>query len=86
MRSGLEGEVFGIPGGPAFPVSIAGSGDNGAHGMSLRDWFAGMALSSVLEHIGTAQGVAATCYEVADAMLEARNAPTRTDPPREDAT
>ena len=28
------------PGGPAFPVSIQGCGDNGWHGMSLRDWFA----------------------------------------------
>lgn len=31
-------------GGPAFPISIPGMGDNGAGGMSLRDWFAGQAL------------------------------------------
>lgn len=30
-------------GGPAFPVSIPGCGDNGWHGMTLRDWFAGQA-------------------------------------------
>lgn len=28
-------------GGPAFPVSIPGCGDNGWQGMTLRDYFAG---------------------------------------------
>ena len=27
-------------GGPAFPISLPGFGDNGAHGMSLRDYMA----------------------------------------------
>lgn len=35
-------------GGPAFPISLPGFGDNGASGMSLRDWFAGQALTALL--------------------------------------
>jgi hypothetical protein len=35
-------------GGPAFPISIPGCGDNGAFGMTLRDWFAGQALAGVI--------------------------------------
>lgn len=34
-------------GGPAFPISIPGVGDNGSGGMSLRDWFAGQALAGL---------------------------------------
>jgi hypothetical protein len=37
--------------GPAFPVSIPGWGDNGASGMTLRDYFAGQALVSLTRHI-----------------------------------
>jgi hypothetical protein len=32
-------------GGPAFPVSLPGCGDNGWHGMTLRDWFAAQAVA-----------------------------------------
>ncbi len=32
-------------GGPAFPISIPGVGDNGWSGMTLRDWFAGRAIA-----------------------------------------
>lgn len=66
-------------GGPAFPVS------QNAHeeGMSLRDWFAGQALKGLLAKHGDAGwcergevkstlGAAQTCYDYADAMLEAR--------------
>lgn len=35
-------------GGPAFPVSIPGCGDNGWQGMTLRDYFAGQSLPAVL--------------------------------------
>jgi hypothetical protein len=38
-------DAFGLPGGPAFPISIPGVGDNGGGGMSLRDYFAGQALT-----------------------------------------
>lgn len=35
-------------GGPAFPISIPGVGDNGMGGMALRDWFAGQALAGMV--------------------------------------
>lgn len=58
-------------GGPAFPT---------AHkdvGMTLRDWFAGMALASAV-HLArgsmTVDDMAQVMYRVADAMLKAREA------------
>ena len=62
-------------GGPAFPVSIPGCGDNGASGMTLRDYFAakimqGFASDPTLDW--TASGTATVAYKWADAMLEAR--------------
>lgn len=58
-------------GGAAFPVSA----DNmQSLGMSLRDYFAAKAMSGYM--VGTAQpnavAIAETAYEVADAMLAAR--------------
>ena len=55
-------------GGPAFPISIPGVGDNGCGGMSLRDWFAGKALDS---------GVCRTSVPEYD--LNRYFGPTRTD-------
>ncbi len=61
-------------GGPAFPaVRFSDSGDKG---MSLRDWFAGMALQGL---IGISNGLSASAlpaaaYELADAMLKRREA------------
>lgn len=69
-----------IPGdAPAFPVNIPGAGDNGWHGMSLRDWFAGQALNGLLQNI-MVQGSfdcsinrnARAAYDLADAMIEER--------------
>ena len=69
-------------GGPAFPVpdNVATSTTDGEHGvvsgMSLRDWFAGMALSSATDKEFASMAynaVADWCYCVADAMIEARN-------------
>lgn len=58
-------------GGPAFPVSLPGCGDNGWHGMLLRDWFAGLAMQAVCQ--GTSAVPAAEhAYELADAMLKVR--------------
>lgn len=60
-------------GGPAFPT-----GSIGSHiGMSLRDWFAGQVLNGVISegklHPDTMESeIAQSCYEVADAMLEAQ--------------
>lgn len=77
--------AMGLPGGPAFPISIPGYGDNGASGMSLRDWFAGMALASVYGHALSARlmapdSVARGAYDVADSMLRVREA---ADPEKE---
>ena len=68
-------------GGPAFPLAPCGTGDprdgmaGGSEGMTLRDWFAGMALQGIIasgrvcvDHADAARD--AYCY--ADAMLAAR--------------
>lgn len=64
-------------GGSAFP--LAGSGDYSYEpqdGMSLRDWFAGMALQGLVAHYG-ASGIKRDIedgqpYKLADLMLAAR--------------
>jgi hypothetical protein len=59
-------------GGPAFPTQ---NGCKSDEGMSLRDWFAGMALSAVISpetHMATTTATAQCCYDIADAMIEAR--------------
>ena len=69
-------------GGPAFPVPM-GFDINGltypathSEGMSLRDWFAGMALQGLLS-LTTASGgkfedYATDAYTIADAMIKER--------------
>lgn len=66
-------------GGPAFPAE--GGYDSGLHpnpGMSLRDWFAGQAIPTLINKSEDRDGgwsvdtVAAGAYAVADAMLIAR--------------
>lgn len=57
-------------GGAAFP-------EQGVHGgMSLRDWFAGMAMQGILAWGSgkslTPEQVAEDAYDTADAMIEAR--------------
>lgn len=69
-------------GGPAFPRdtkwNLDGSvSQSGSKGMSLRDWFAGMALSGILNNSNAFanmgdKDVAENCYRAADAMLAAR--------------
>lgn len=74
-------------GGPAFPQSdLSGYGmgpaESGNGGMTLRDWFAGQALAGLMpvcQHDTIAPGtwpqhIARNAYEVADAMLAARDA------------
>ncbi len=62
-------------GGPAFPTypNASPGGWQGMFGMSLRDWFAGMALQSIIHfeaHGYTASKHAARwAYDYADAML-----------------
>ena len=55
-------------GGPAFPFTPT---DFGEPGMSLRDWFAGMALANECT-MGQPNVVAYQAYDFADAMLEHR--------------
>lgn len=68
-------------GGPAFPRSAVPHFNGPQEGMTLRDWFAGMALqgeiasptSGIFEADSiTFQEVAWDCYRFADAMLAAR--------------
>lgn len=65
-------------GGPAFPISLPGLGDNGASGMTLRDYFAAQSLQGLLA-CGIECGpkevpiIASSCYVMADAMLRARS-------------
>lgn len=63
-------------GGAAFPgEALVGSFHN--QGMSLRDYFAGHALAGLLANDYPANiYTAALAYEMADNMLEARNAQT----------
>lgn len=64
-------------GGQAFPTPIAGIGDGGLEysqvgGMSLRDWFAGKAISAAWAQADRVEGAARLAYRVADAMLAER--------------
>jgi len=70
-------------GGPAFPCDIQVEDNSGSHyeehsGLSLRDWFAGQALSSMTVAPDYSKGpcnfaMAERAYCIADAMLAARN-------------
>lgn len=67
---------------PAFPVNLPGWGDNGASGMTLRDYFAGQALIALFaasahpEHIGISESyykdTGIECYKIADALISAK--------------
>ena len=69
-------------GGPAFPhrrpSEYVAYPDTCFAGMTLRDWFAGQALTAVLEARAVAgldcgqESIALECYELADALLDAR--------------
>lgn len=45
-------------GGPAFPVSIPGCGDNGWQGISVRDYFAGQAMVGICGNFSSEPHVA----------------------------
>ena len=59
-------------GGSAFPVGqpYAAPADRG---MTLRDWFAGQALTGLIDRSIGADWLAVTAYEIADEMMKARN-------------
>ena len=56
-------------GGPAFPTDC---NKNIIYGMTLRDYFAAKALQGMSAEIDDEVRAARWCYEMADAMLEAR--------------
>lgn len=63
-------------GGQAFPIPSVPTRHGSESGMSLRDWFAGMALASMdygwFESSCRIREMAAESYNIADAMLAAR--------------
>ena len=63
-------------GGPAFPHSRLGSD---ADGMTLRDWFAGMAMQGLMSArnpiLTKIADITEGAYEMADAMLAERSEP-----------
>ena len=62
-------------GGPAFPRTGWDGHTQPQSGMTLRDYFAATALPQVdLRSHGTPDDVATECYQLADAMLKAREA------------
>ena len=75
-------------GGTVFPQMVKWDDDTGAWshtlsgGMSLRDWYAGMAMqgrigafsASRSYTLGQLQGLVGDAFEIADAMIEARDA------------
>ena len=64
------------PNPPAFPVDCNTPPDCDAAGMTLRDWFAGMALQALLpqsdKRMVSDLGWAGRAYQIADEMLKAR--------------
>lgn len=75
--------VFTVKAGDNLPDGSTAQGNHAFinTGMSLRDWFAGQALSGIIttcagDHRGNGETVvqmfSRTAYELADAMLEAR--------------
>lgn len=67
-----------IDGGPAFPLPVT-EWNPGYAGMSLRDWFAGQALTglfaqSEITNASSVHVVAQIAYGMADAMIAARDA------------
>lgn len=73
----MDHDEVGRQGGPAFPVSIPGCGDNGWQGMTLRDWFAGQALNGIMANSipgshHRPDEVVQQAFDLADMMLKAR--------------
>ena len=70
-------------GGPAFPRQND-QHYQGEQGMSLRDWFAGMALGGYMVSDLAVNGplAAQMCYEIADAMIAERDKEAHNDEER----
>jgi hypothetical protein len=57
---------------PAFPAMHFDLAEN-EHGMTLRDYFAAKAMQTLIEKYSHNGDVARNAYNIADAMLKARN-------------
>jgi hypothetical protein len=83
LQQSGEDIAMAYDGGPAFPIETTATPY--APGMSLRDWFAGQALSAILSRsdiVGTEAGlhhvriaVSELAFAYADAMLALRKEP-----------
>ena len=58
---------------PAFPAMHFDLAEN-EHGMTLRDYFAAKAMQTLIEKYSHNGDVARNAYNIADAMLKAREA------------
>ena len=66
---------------PAFPITESNGANSGMPGMTLRDYFAAKAISQIIatcthdttHGMSKADYFAGRAYEMADAMLKARN-------------
>ena len=59
-------------GGPAFPCPTISIGQH--QGMTLRDYFAAKAMQGLMDAAMPIPEIAVAAYEMADAMLKARDA------------
>lgn len=59
-------------GGSAFPLPMGSETTQGSEGMTLRDYFAAQAMSSLIAEEWAPKDCARQAYEFADAMIEAR--------------
>jgi hypothetical protein len=64
-------QAYQMTGGPAFPVMLP-EAKIVYTGMTIRDWFAGMALQGLSRDIEDEVKAARWCYGMADAMLKER--------------
>jgi hypothetical protein len=61
-------------GGPAYPAPTTKPLENYYPGMTLRDYFAAKAMHALVNRILSNSELGRTAYEIADAMLKAREA------------
>jgi hypothetical protein len=67
-----QGEDMSNTGGPAFPCPTISIGQH--QGMTLRDYFAAKAMQGLMDAAMPIPEIAVAAYEMADAMLKARDA------------
>ena len=79
MTEALPDDPWMEGGGPAFPATDDATEGIVYRGMSLRDWFAGQVLPSLVARSDdTNQNLAEAAYRIADAMLASRLAKPET--------